>query len=145
MERKIYTGEITELEPHQIFVFGSNTQGRHGAGSALVARKKFGAIYKQPKGRQGQSYAIVTKNLLSHRQPSVTEYNIVEEIVHLYEYAKNNPDLEFWVVYRADTINLNFYTPDEMAKMFGSFKKIPTNMVFEEGFWNLILKYYGGQ
>jgi hypothetical protein len=42
---KTYSGMITELEPNQIFVFGSNTQGRHGKGAALMARYKFGAVY----------------------------------------------------------------------------------------------------
>ena len=36
---------ITQLEPNQIFVFGSNTQGRHGKGAALTAKNKFGAVY----------------------------------------------------------------------------------------------------
>ncbi len=27
---KTYKGKITKLEPNQIFVFGSNPQGRHG-------------------------------------------------------------------------------------------------------------------
>ena len=40
-----YSGTITRLEQNQIFVFGSNTQGRHGKGAALTARTKFGAIY----------------------------------------------------------------------------------------------------
>jgi hypothetical protein len=35
---KTYSGMITELEPNQVFVFGSNTQGRHGKGAALMAR-----------------------------------------------------------------------------------------------------------
>lgn len=46
-----------------IFVFGSNREGRHGKGAALTARKNYGAIYGQPEGIQGQSYAIITKEL----------------------------------------------------------------------------------
>lgn len=39
-----YTPEnITSLKPNQIFVFGSNLAGRHGAGAALLAKQKFGA------------------------------------------------------------------------------------------------------
>lgn len=45
-----------------IFVFGSNLAGRHGAGSALEALKKHGAIYGQGVGRQGNSYAIPTND-----------------------------------------------------------------------------------
>jgi hypothetical protein len=43
--RKTYKDFITQLKDNQIFVFGSNTQGRHGKGAALLARNKFGAIY----------------------------------------------------------------------------------------------------
>lgn len=59
----LYKGIITELPENGIFVFGSNTQGRHGKGAALLAKNKFGAIYGQAKGLQGQSYAIITKDL----------------------------------------------------------------------------------
>lgn len=56
-----YTPEnITELEPDDIFVFGSNLEGIHAGGAARVARRKFGAIMGQGVGLQGQSYAIPT-------------------------------------------------------------------------------------
>lgn len=38
---KHYTGDI-KPEPNTIFVFGSNPEGRHGAGAAKVAREQFG-------------------------------------------------------------------------------------------------------
>jgi hypothetical protein len=47
----------------QVFVFGSNTAGRHGKGSALEARQNWGAISGQGIGRQGNSYAIPTKDV----------------------------------------------------------------------------------
>jgi len=47
---------------NKIFVFGSNLAGRHGKGAALHARKHYGAIYGQGWGRQGNSYAIPTKD-----------------------------------------------------------------------------------
>ena len=46
----------------EVFVFGSNLSGRHGAGSALEARKRHGAIYGRGVGPQGASYAIPTKD-----------------------------------------------------------------------------------
>lgn len=56
-----YTPEnITELGPDDIFVFGSNLEGRHSGGAARVARQRFGAIMGQGVGLQGQSYAIPT-------------------------------------------------------------------------------------
>ena len=52
---------ITKLEENQIFVFGSNEIGVHGAGAAAMALK-FGAIYGNPIGLQGNTYAIPTKD-----------------------------------------------------------------------------------
>lgn len=44
-----------------IFVFGSNLNGWHGKGAALIAKKSWGAIQGHGVGRQGDSYAIPTK------------------------------------------------------------------------------------
>lgn len=46
----------------EIFVFGSNLAGRHGKGAALHAVKNCGAVYGQGYGRQGDSFAIPTKD-----------------------------------------------------------------------------------
>ena len=43
-----------------IFVFGSNLAGRHGAGSALHAAKRYGAQRGIGEGRTGDAYAIPT-------------------------------------------------------------------------------------
>ena len=135
--KKTYTGIINSLEPNQIFVFGSNTQGRHGKGAALTARNKFGAEYGNPEGPQGQSYAIITKDLTKQKHPSRTPEQIKEQIHNLYEYAKQNPDKEFLVAYSGTGSNLNAYSNQEMANMFGS-EPIPNNIVFEESFSKLI-------
>lgn len=58
---RVYTPEnITHLEPDDIFVFGSNLQGMHEGGAARTAYRKFGAVWGQGVGMQGQSYAIPT-------------------------------------------------------------------------------------
>ncbi len=41
-------------------MFGSNLQGQHLGGAARVAYDKFGAVWGQGVGIQGQSYAIPT-------------------------------------------------------------------------------------
>ena len=43
-----------------MFVFGSNLEGKHGSGAARAALDKFGAVWGQGVGLQGQSYAIPT-------------------------------------------------------------------------------------
>lgn len=48
----------------EIFVFGSNLGGQHGAGAALHAWKFCGAITGIGEGLQGTSYAIPTKDYM---------------------------------------------------------------------------------
>lgn len=56
-----YTPEnINKLEPRQVFVFGSNTQGQHWGGAAQVAHKCFGAQWGVASGATGSCYAIPT-------------------------------------------------------------------------------------
>lgn len=45
MTRKTYTGFIENLNNNQIFVFGSNNQGRHGNKTAKIVLDKYSAIY----------------------------------------------------------------------------------------------------
>lgn len=61
MYNRAFTSEmISELKENEIFVFGSNLEGAHGGGAALLAYRRFGAIWGQGVGLQGQSYGIPT-------------------------------------------------------------------------------------
>ena len=60
MEERITPYYITKLADKKIFVFGSNLSGSHGGGAALLAYQKFGAVWGQGVGLQGQSYGIPT-------------------------------------------------------------------------------------
>jgi hypothetical protein len=51
---------ITELEKHEVFVFGSNLAGNHAGGAARAAVELFGAKDGEGIGAQGQSYALPT-------------------------------------------------------------------------------------
>lgn len=137
---RTYVGNITDLKPHQIFVFGSNTQGRHGKGAAKTARELFGAKYGQASGLQGQSYAIITKDLTlpyTLQYKSISENDIKKQIEELYSFAKEHPDKEFFIAYTGNGVNLNGYSSKEMATMFSSFE-IPNNIVFEIEFAKLL-------
>lgn len=116
MER-ITPNIIKRLEVNQVFTFGSNRQGRHGKGAALVARTKFGAIYGQSKGLQGQSYAIVTKELRKDYDP-VTLDEIKQGIDNFIIFAKENTHLTFYVVELG--CNLAYFTVEEIAPLFKS-------------------------
>ena len=136
-----YKGMIDSLPENGIFVFGSNTQGRHGKGAALKAKNEFGAIYGQSWGRQGSSYAIVTKDLTKTQHPSIKTDKIIGQIELLYSYSKKNSELDFYVVYSGKGVNLNGYTPKHMADMFRLATRriqMPENIIFEEEFAKLI-------
>ena len=138
--RKTYSGSIHYLNDSQIFVFGSNTQGRHGKGAALTARLKFGAIYGKPEGIQGKSFAIITKDLTKKVHPSRTTSQVISQIDKLYKYAILHPDKEFIIAYKCGDHNLNAYSSHEMAKMFAS-RDIPVNIVFDKQFYELVKLY----
>lgn len=83
---------ITELKENQIFVFGSNLEGIHGGGAARDAMN-WGACYGFPMGRQGQTYAIVTKDL---RDGKFVGWDMVaSQLDTLDWYASLLPDLQF--------------------------------------------------
>lgn len=61
MYNREFTPEwISGLKKDEVFVFGSNLAGAHGGGAARVAYERFGAVWGQGVGLQGQSYAIPT-------------------------------------------------------------------------------------
>lgn len=81
--------------PHQIFVFGSNLSGIHGAGAALAARLHYGAILGVPRGPTGRSYALPT---VKHNVAGpLTLAQIQEEVQTFLEYARANPRQDFFV------------------------------------------------
>lgn len=145
---RLYESErLAKPEQNDILVFGSNTQGRHGKGSALLAKEKYGAIYGQAVGRQGNAYAICTKNLTVKVHPSVSKEHIVNQIRSLYLYAKNNQDLNFLIVYSGVGKNLNAYSNNDLAQMFlDACDKIPffipANVLFQNEFASLIESLY---
>ena len=90
MEKRRTTPErITELGPNEIFVFGSNLAGAHGGGAALLAYRKFGAIWGQGVGLQGQSYGIPT---MHGGVEAIRPY--VDEFIG---FAREHPELTFLV------------------------------------------------
>ena len=87
---KRYTPEIiSELKDNEIFVFGSNLAGAHGGGAARAAFNKFGAVWGQGVGLQGQSYAIPTM----HGGPEKIKPYVYEFV----EFAKNHREYTFLV------------------------------------------------
>lgn len=83
VNKRITPDFVTNLSRCEIFVFGSNLEGRHAGGAARIAHDKFGAVWGQGVGPQGQSYAIPTMHgPLSAIKPYIDKF---------LEYAKQHP------------------------------------------------------
>ena len=138
-----YEGKITP-DANTIFVFGSNPEGRHGAGAAKVAREQFGAVYGQGEGLQGNAYALPTKDLRvkeNNGLRSISPEQITESIKRMYDVARQNPNKQFKVAYTngLNETTLNGYTGREMIQMFKDAGPIPSNVVFSKNWtdhWN---------
>ena len=111
MEKKRTTPEfITELQPNEIFVFGSNLRGMHGGGAAYIAHRKFGAIMGQGVGLQGQSYAIPT---MQGGVETIKPY--VDEFI---EFAKEHQNLTFLVTRIG--CGIAGFTDNEISPLFNA-------------------------
>ncbi len=98
---------IDKLEANEIFVFGSNLEGRHGGGAAAVA-KKWGAIWGQGVELQGQTYAIPTmQGGVETIKPYVDEFLL---------FAKAHPELKFLVTEIG--CGIAGFTVQEIAPLF---------------------------
>lgn len=118
---------ITDLEENEIFVFGSNLEGSHGGGAAKTAHNRFGAIWGQGVGFQGQSYGIPTM----HGGPEeIRPY--VEEFI---DFARTNPDLTFLVT-RVGCGIAGFHD-SEIAPLFINAQEVQ-NIFLPKSFWHYL-------
>lgn len=120
---------IEHIQENEIFVFGSNTEGRHGSGSAKMALR-FGAVYGQARGLQGNSYGIETIDLRVGMR-SVSLEAIEQQVQELINFAIENPDKKILVTKigceRAG------YTIAEISKCF-DWKDFPKNIILPKEF-----------
>lgn len=123
---------ITTLGPREVFVFGSNLAGRHGAGAALIARREFGYPTGLGQGRHGKCYAIPTKNAkLMVRAIGLIEVSVCTFTMH----AKENPEDTFSVT--AIGCGLAGYSPKEIAPLFEKASFLP-NVYLPLDFWKVL-------
>lgn len=115
MEEKYkgYTPDyIDTLLSNQVFVFGSNTLGYHTGGASGTARKKFGAVWGQSEGLQGQSYAIP----VDHGKGVRKDIEVKAAVDRFITFAKAHTELFFYVTRVG--CGIAGYNDDEMAKFF---------------------------
>lgn len=115
MEEKLggYTPDyIDTLLPKQIFVFGSNVLGYHTGGASGTARKKFGAVWGQAEGLQGQCYAIPVDYGKNIRKDG----EVKAAVNRFITFAKEHPEL-FFLVTRVGC-GIAGYHDEEIAQFF---------------------------
>ncbi len=128
-QKRISSSRITELKPDEIFVFGSNLEGLHGGGAAYLAYRKWGAIWGQGVGLQGQTYGIPTM----HGGPDAIRPYVDEFI----KFAQVHPELKFLVTEIG--CGIAGFTPEEIAPLFT--EAIPIeNIYLPERFWHILEK-----
>ncbi len=127
MNGRITSPRITELQPGEIFVFGSNLEGHHGGGAALLAWKKWGAIWGQGTGLQGQTYGIPTMHGGPDRiKPYVDEF---------ISFARQHPELTFLVTEIG--CGIAGFRPAEIAPLFRDAVDVE-NIHLPQRFWEVL-------
>lgn len=158
--KQFYCGDIQTLRKNQVFVFGSNLSGFHGAGAAGFAsfgvrgncwremgygqklngwKGKWnvkGVAEGLQAGREGLSYAIPTVTQPGAKR-SLAKRQIADLIAKMYKVACANPEKQFLVAGTAKP-GLNGYSAREMAEMYCSAGPIPKNVLFNKDMWDLI-------
>lgn len=123
----ITPSQVNVLADGEIFVFGSNFQGRHMGGAARVAKEKFGAVWGIGEGLQGQSYAIPTMEGLDNLRPAVERFT---------SFARQHQELKFFVT--AIGCGIAGYQAEEIAPMFLDAAYLP-NIYLPLSFWKVIM------
>ncbi len=128
-QKRITNNRIQELNPGEIFVFGSNLEGAHGGGAALLAFRKWGAIWGQGTGLQGQTYGIPTMHGgVEEIRPYVDEF---------IRFAKVHPEQTFLVTEIG--CGIAGFRPEEIAPLFRDAVPVE-NIHLPERFWNILLE-----
>lgn len=121
---RITSERISSLSRNEIFVFGSNLQGAHGGGAARIALEKFGAIWGQGVGLQGQSYGIPT---MQGGVETIKPY--VDEFI---AFAKHHPEMTFLVTRIG--CGIAGFTTNEIAPLFAGAIEVK-NVHLPADFW----------
>lgn len=140
--------EISAMTGNNIFVYGANPEFRNGLGAAKVARQFGAKAYGGGRGIVGNTYGLITKNLTAGfieketgiqydktGYRSVSPKQISDNIDELYDCARKNPHLKFFLAYKHDNArNLNGYSSKDMWELFTKDKDVPENIRFHETF-----------
>lgn len=130
---------IEHLYPGEIFVFGSNLSGLHGAGAAKMAKERFGAEGGIYYGMTGKCFAIPTRRIFKWKPQIELETLPIETIEYYIDafvgYASKTPDKKFLLT----EVGCGHagYTPEQIAPLFkGAIGLI--NVVFPDSFKKIL-------
>ena len=126
MER-VSSNQITHLEDDEIFVFGSNLEGMHGGGAALLAANKFGAKWGIGVGLTGRCYAIPT---MHGGVNDIRSY--VDDFIN---YAKKHSSLKFLVTEIG--CGIAGFKVEEIAPLFKDAMTVK-NIYLPKRFWDVL-------
>ena len=127
MNNRVTDEFIDALRPDEVFVFGSNLAGFHGGGAARAAYNKFGAVWGQGVGLQGQSYAIPT---MQGGVETIKPY--VDEFIR---FAASHPGKRFLVT--PIGCGIAGFTPEEIAPLFADARG-QENIFLPASFWKVL-------
>lgn len=132
-KREFTPERITDLRENEIFVFGSNLAGFHAGGAARLAYNRFGAVWGQGVGLQGQSYAIPT---MQGGVETIKPY--VDEFIR---FAQVHPELKFYVTQIG--CGIAGFQVMEIAPLFAEAVHVQ-NIILPESFYTFIQNPTGG-
>lgn len=119
---------ITSLKPNEVFVYGANEAGIHGAGAAKQAME-FGAVWGK-YGRSGQSYGIPTKN---KRIETLSINEIQDHVIDFLLHSGCEKETTFLVT--AIGTGLAGFEPRDIAWMF---LHSPDNVLLPKSFLTIL-------
>lgn len=131
---RVTNPNIRKLKPNEVFVFGSNLAGIHGAGAARLAYDNFGAVWGEGEGLRGQSYALPTKDDKLQTLPLIdvqTGVEIFSDCVEMY------PEYDFLITEVG--CGLAGFSPKEIAPLFNNFVHLE-NITMPFRFWQVLLQ-----
>ena len=102
----------------EIFVFGSNLAGRHGKGAAKYALEHYGAIYGVGWGRQGDSFAIPTKDEHLYTLSLDAIWVAIKCVFITYINYHYDDSMKLHYNITAIGCGLAGYTPEQISPMF---------------------------
>ena len=123
---RVAPDNIKSLESNEVFVFGSNAGGYHGGGAAAFAMHRFGAIWGQGEGLQGQSYAIPTMEGIESMRAAIDRFT---------QFADQHPELRFLVTRVG--CGIAGYSVREVAPLFKGCISLE-NVALPSDFWDVL-------